>query len=87
MGRRCNKRVGDTRGSEGTRINTRVERDIHARTNGAGSPKPSAMHRSDATMHSQNKGSDSLSISVKVEDRARTINKGGSRDLLRAFNS
>jgi hypothetical protein len=44
------------------------------------------MHRANATMHIQNKGFESLALNTKVEDRARTINRGGDRDLLGAFN-
>jgi hypothetical protein len=56
-------------------------------TDGVGSPKPSAVHRVVATLPSQNRGSDTFSISVKVKDCARTIHRGGgSRDSLRTLN-
>jgi hypothetical protein len=45
------------------------------------------MRRTDATLHYQNKGSDSFARNTKVEDCDRTTNRGGGRDPLEPFNS
>jgi hypothetical protein len=65
--------------------NKHSEHNIHTRIDGGSSLEPSTILRADATLHNHNKGSNTLSL-AKVEDCTRTINKGGGRDLLGAFN-
>jgi hypothetical protein len=55
-------------------------------TNREGSPESSIMCRIDATLHSQNKGSDSFSSRAKVEDHTSATNEGGGQNLLGPFN-